>query len=73
MNKDSIDNFKDITNEADKGKNEKDLSEYLMSKLSKDQTNELNRILKDEKALNDLLSSERAQNILKKLTGGKNG
>lgn len=73
MKNDSVENFKDIINKDKKGKNEKELSEYLMSKLSKDQTNELNRILKDEKALNDLLSSEKAQNILKKLTGGKNG
>ncbi len=73
MKNDSVENFKDIINKDKTGKNEKELSEYLMSKLSKDQTNELNRILKDEKALNDLLSSEKAQNILKKLTGGKNG
>lgn len=73
MKNDSVENFKDIINKDKTGKNEKELSEYLMSKLSKDQTNELNRILKDKKALNDLLSSEKAQNILKKLTGGKNG
>lgn len=67
------DNFKNISDEAKKKKSEKELSEYLMSKLSKEQNSELNRILNDDNALKNLLSSEKAQNILKKLTGDKNG
>lgn len=67
------DNLKNISDEAKKKKNEKELGEYLMSKLSKEQNSELNRILSDDNALKNLLSSEKAQNILKKLTGDKNG
>lgn len=67
------DNFKNKSEEANKKSSERELSEYLMSKMSKEQNNELNRILSDDNALKNLLSSEKAQKILKKLTGDKNG
>lgn len=67
------DNFKNKSEEANKKSSERELSEYLMSKMSKEQNNELNRILSDDNALKNLLSSEKARKILKKLTGDKNG
>lgn len=44
-----------------------------MKSLNEEQANKLNTVLNDEKALNDLLSSEKAQNIIKELTGDDNG
>lgn len=56
-----------------KNKAKKDLGDYLMKSLNEEQTNKLNTVLNDEKALNDLLSTEKAQNIIKELTGDDNG
>lgn len=56
-----------------KNKAKKDLGDYLMKSLNEEQANKLNTVLNDEKALNDLLSSEKAQNIIKELTGDDNG
>ncbi len=73
MPKDNSDNFNDILENA-KGKgNKNELGKYLMSKLSNEQNSELHRILNDDKALKDLLSTDRAKEILKKLTGEKDG
>lgn len=73
MQEDKLGNFENILNNSESKKAQSELSEYLMSKLSNEQTDELNRILSDKNALNNLLSSEKAQSILKKLTGDKNG
>lgn len=73
MQKDNLDNFENIFKAAKEKKDKNELGNYLMSKLSSEQSSELNRILNDDKALKDLLSSEKAKNILKKLTGEKDG
>ena len=53
-----------------KNKNPEEMLGAVQNKLSEDKKNELFRILGDKKALNDLLSSEQAQKLMKKF-GGK--
>jgi len=63
----------DFIEEFKKNKAKKDLGKYLTEKLNEEQSNRLNAVLSDEKALNELLSSEKAQRIIKELTGDDNG
>ena len=63
----------DFIEEFKKNKTKKDLGRYLTEKLNEEQSNRLNAVLNDEKALNELLSSEKAQRIIKELTGDDNG
>ena len=63
----------DFIEEFKKNKDKKDLGRYLTEKLNEEQSNRLNAVLNDEKALNELLSSEKAQRIIRELTGDDNG
>ena len=63
----------DFIEEFKKNNAKKDLGRYLTEKLNEEQSNRLNAVLNDEKALNELLSSEKAQRIIKELTGDDNG
>jgi len=63
----------DFIEEFKKNKAKKDLGKYLTEKLNEEQSNRLNAVLNDEKALNELLSSEKAQRIIRELTGDDNG
>lgn len=63
----------DFIEEFKKNKAKKDLGRYLTEKLNEEQSNRLNAVLNDEKALNELLSSEKAKRIIKELTGDDNG
>ena len=67
MNKD---NFSVDELLALKNKNPDDMLGAVGEKLSADKKNELFRILGDKKALEELLKSEQAQNLMKKF-GGK--
>jgi hypothetical protein len=62
-----------IKKELENGKSKKDLTDKLKSKMNENQKDELNRLLKDKNALNNLLNSEKAKSILKRLTGDGNG
>ena len=63
----------DFIEEFKKNKAKMDLGKYLTEKLNEEQSNRLNAVLNDEKALNELLSSEKAQRIIRELTGDDNG
>ncbi len=67
MEKDNI-SAKELFELKDKSPNE--MLGAVQSRLSEEKKNELFRILSDKKALNDLLSSEQAQKLMKKF-GGK--
>lgn len=73
MSKDNSDNFNGILKSAEEKNDKNELGKYLMSKLSNEQSDKLNKILHDDKALKDLLSTDKAKEILKKLTGEKDG
>lgn len=68
QNDNNIDN---IANEIKKQKDKKSAEEFLKSKLNADQSKRLNQVLNDENAMRDLLSSPKAQELLKKFTKGK--
>lgn len=69
-NDNSIDNFLD---EIKKGKAQKDVEDYLMKQLSTKQSKRLNEIMQSEEAMNELLNTPQAQNLLKKLIGEDDG
>lgn len=65
--------FEDIIKALEKQKSKKDAEDYLMSQLSSDQSKKLKEVLKDRAALEQMLSSKEAKEIMKKFTEGKNG
>lgn len=69
----SNDNFNDMVNEIKNQKSKEDAQEFLMKKLNKDQTEKLKNVLGDKKALEKMLSTPQAQQLLKKFMGDKNG
>lgn len=69
----SNNNFENIVNGMKKQKSKKDAENYLMSRLSPDQSKKLNEVLSDRSALEKMLSTKEAQEIIKKLSEDKNG
>lgn len=69
----SNDNFNDMVNEIKNHKSKEDAQDFLMKKLNKDQTQKLKNVLSDKKALEEMLSTPQAQQLLKKFMGDKNG
>ena len=69
MNRENFDKI--IENIKDKGTNE-ETREYLMKNLNADQSNKLNELLRDKDSLKAFLSTPKAQELLKRLTGDKN-
>ncbi len=69
----SNNNFDDIINTMKSKKNKKEAQDYLMSKLSPDQSKKLNEIMSDRSALEQMLNTKEAQELYRKLTEGKNG
>lgn len=66
-------NFDEIINGV-KGQNSKKVAEdYLMKQLNPNQSKRLQEVLSDRNALEQLLSTPQAQELLKKFTEGKNG
>lgn len=66
-------NFEDIVKAMQEQKSKKQAQDFLMSQLSPDQSKKLNEFLNDRTALEQMLSSREAKEIMKKLTEGKNG
>lgn len=65
--------FEDIIKALEKQKSKKDAEDYLMSQLSSDQSKKFKEVLNDRTALEQMLSSKEAKEIMKKFTEGKNG
>ena len=53
-------------------KDEKGVNEFIDSNLSPEQAQKLRDVISDETKMRQILDSEAAQELLKKLTGGKN-
>ena len=66
-------NFDEIINGMKEQKSKKDAEDFLMKKLSPEQSRKLNKIMSDRVALEQMLSTPQAQELLKKLTEDKNG
>ena len=66
-------NFDEIFESIKNKKSNEETKEYLMKNLSENQSKKLNEVLSDKSALEKLLSSPKAQELLKKFTEGKNG
>ena len=66
-------NLDDILKEIRENGGEKEAGEKLRKQLNSDQTKRLNEVLGDRKKLEELLSTDRAKELFKKLTGDKNG
>ncbi len=65
-------NFDEIINNIKSKKTNEETEEYLKKNLSSDQNRKLKEILSDRKAIEKLLSSPKAQELLKKFTEEKN-
>ena len=67
------DNFNKIVDDMKNQKNKQSAQDYLMQKLNFDQSKRLQEILGDKNAIEQMLSSPQAQELLKKFTEGDNG
>lgn len=65
-------NFDEIINNIKAKRSSKETEEYLKENLSTEQSQKLKEILSDKKAIEKLLSTPKAQDLLKKFTEGKN-
>lgn len=66
-------NFDEIINGVKGQNSKKGAEDYLMKQLSPNQSKRLQEVLSDRNALEQLLSTPQAQELLKKFTEGKNG
>ncbi|MBQ8766943.1 MAG: hypothetical protein IJZ16_09070 [Clostridia bacterium] len=66
-------NFDEIIEKIKNKKSNDEAKEYLMNSLNSDQSKKLNELLSDKDALKSFLSSPKAQELLKRFTGDKNG
>lgn len=69
----SNNNFDEIINEVREQNSKKGAEDYLMKQLNPNQSKRLQEVLSDRSALEQLLSTPQAQELLKKFTEGKNG
>ena len=69
----SNDNFNKIVDDMKKQKNRQDAQDYLMQQLNSDQSKCLQELLSDKSAMEKMLSTPQAQELLKKFTEGNNG
>ncbi len=65
-------NFDDIINGVKEQKSSKGAEDFLMKKLNPSQSQRLQEVLSDKNALQQLLSTPQAQELLKKFTEDKN-
>lgn len=65
-------NFDEIINNIKSKKLNEETKDYLMNNLDENQSKKLKEVLSDKSALQKLLSSPKAQELLKKFTEGKN-
>lgn len=66
-------NFDEIINGVKGQSSKKGAEDYLMRQLNPNQSKRLQEVLGDRNALEQLLSTPQAQELLKKFTEGKNG
>ena len=66
-------NFNKIVDDMKKQKNRQDAQDYLMQQLNPDQSKRLQELLSDKSAMEKMLSTPQAQELLKKFTEGNNG
>ncbi len=64
-------NFDEIINNIKSKKTNEETAEYLKKNLSSDQNRKLKEILSDRKAIEKMLSTPKAQELLKKFTEDK--
>ena len=69
----SNENFNKIVDNMKNQKSRQDAQDYLMKQLKPDQSKRLQELLSDKTAMEQLLSTPQAQELLKKFTEGKNG
>lgn len=65
--------FNKIVDDMKKHKNRQDAQDYLMQQLKPDQSKRLQELLSDKSAMEKMLSTPQAQELLKKFTEGNNG
>ncbi len=64
-------NFDEIINNIKSKKSNEETKDYLMQNLNENQSKKLKEVLSDKSALEKLLSSPKAQELLKKFTEDK--
>ena len=69
----SNEEFNKIVDDMKNQKNRQEAQDYLMKQLKPDQSKKLQELLSDKGAIDKLLSTPQAQELLKKVTEGKNG
>ena len=69
----SNENFNKIVDDMKNQKNRQDAQDYLMKQLKPDQSKRLQELLSDKNAMEQMLKTPQAQDLLKKFTEGKNG
>lgn len=65
-------NFDEIINSIKSKKSNEEAQDYLMKNLSPNQSRKLQEVMSDRTALEQLLSTPKAQELLKRITEGKN-
>ena len=66
-------NFNKIVDDMKNQKSRQDAQDYLMKQLKPDQSKRLQELLSDKNAMEQMLSTPQAQELLKKFTEGNNG
>ena len=69
----SSNNFDELINGIKSKKSNEETQDYLMKNLTPNQNKKLKEVLSDKEAIKKLLSTPKAQELLKKFTEGKNG
>lgn len=65
-------NFDEIVEKVKNQKDNKETQDFLMKKLNPTQSRKLQEVMSDKNALEQLLSTTQAQELLKKFMGEKN-
>lgn len=65
-------NFDEIINSIKSKKSNEEAQDYLMKNLSPNQSRKLQEVMSDRTALEQFLSTPKAQELLKRFTEGKN-
>lgn len=68
----SNNNFDEIVEKMKNQKNKNEAQDFLMKKLNPSQSKKLQEVMNDRNALEQLLSTPQAQELLRKFTEGKN-
>ena len=68
----SNNNFDELIKGIKSKKSNRETQDYLMNNLTPDQNKKLREFLSDKEAIKKLLSTPKAQELLKKFTEGKN-